>query len=403
RWGEFALRGYGEAQLYDQTFSAIAPSRQTETLTSLQRVPAQEAGYSLQWTRLWGARQTWVAGADGMAVRGASNALSYRSGKASSATGPGGRQDINGVYAEDLIRPASRWIVTVNGRFDDWRNFDGLSTTRTLAPPGPAAVTNFTPRSASAFSPHVSVLRQVTSSASVYASFYQAFRAPTLNELYRPYRVGDVLTAANSALDAERLTGEEVGGSYAPLRDRLRVHATLFWDDIRQPIENVTLATMPTLITEQRQNLGSTRSRGAELEADTELRPSVMLSGGYQFTDARVLSFPANTALQGLFVPQVPKNVVTLQTRYTRNSLFTLALQGRYMGRQYDDDLNQFPLSPAFELDAFASHSFKQHAEIYGAVENLTGQRYQVARVPYTQVGPPVLFRIGFRFNWGVR
>jgi outer membrane receptor protein involved in Fe transport len=403
RWGEFALRGYGEAQLYDQTFSAIATSRQTETLTSLQRIPAQEAGYSVHWMRPRGARQTWVAGVEGAQVRGAADGLNYTSGEASSAVGPGGRQNINGIYAEDLIRPASRWIVTLSGRFDGWRNFDALSTTRPLLPPSPAAVTYFAPRSESAFSPHASVLRQLTSGASVYASFYQAFRAPTLNELYRPYRVGDVLTLANSGLVAERLTGEEVGGSYAPLHDRLRMHATLFWNNITQPIENVTLTTTPSLITEERENLGSTTSRGAELEADAELRPSLMLSGGYQFTDARVVSFPGDVALQGLFVPEVPRSVFTVQTRYTRSSLFTLALQGRYMGRQFSDDLNQYPLNPAFEMDALASHSFKQRAEIYGAVQNLSGERYEVARVPYAQVGPPVLFRIGFRFNWGMR
>ncbi len=403
RWGEFALRGYGEAQLYDQTFSAIAASRQTETLTSLQRIPAQEAGYSVHWMRPWGAKQTWVAGVEGAQVRGASDGLNYTAGRAASAVGPGGRQDINGVYAEDLIRPASRWIITLSARFDGWRNFDALSTTLPLAPPGPVVVNHFAPRSESAFSPHASVLRQLTSSASVYASFYQAFRAPTLNELYRPYRVGDVLTLADNNLVAERLTGEEVGASYAPFRDRLRMHATLFWNDIAQPVENVTLTTTPTLITDERQNLGSTTSRGAELEADTELRPSLILSGGYQFTDARVVSFPGDIALQGLFVPEVPRNVFTVQTRYTRNSLFTAALQGRYWGRQYSDDLNQYPLNPAFEMDASVSHSFKQHAEIYGAVENLTGERYEVARVPYIQLGPPVLFRVGFKFNWGLR
>lgn len=403
RWGQFALRGYGEAQVYDQSFSAIASSRQTETLTSFQRVPAQEAGYSAQWTRLWGTRQTWVAGVEGTDIAGTSNQLDFHSGRISAAAGTGGRQDINGIYAEDLIHPTPRWIITINGRFDDWKNFDALTTTRPLASPGPIVVTNFPERSATAFSPHVSVLRQLTATISAYASVYRAFRAPTLNELYRPFRVGNVLTLANDNLGAERLTGGEAGASYAPLRDRLQIHGTFFWTEIADPIANVTLQVTPSLIMRQRQNLGRIGSRGIDLQAESQVRPGLILSGGYQFVDATVLSFPAETALEGLWVPQVPRNVFTVQARYARPSLLTLGVQGRYVGVQYDDDLNHFPLNPAFDLDVFVSHSFGHHAEVYSSVENVTGERYQVARVPYTELGPPVLARIGFRFNWGAR
>jgi outer membrane receptor protein involved in Fe transport len=403
RWGEFALRGYGQSQVYDQTFSAITASRQTETLTSLQRVPAQEAGYSLQWTRLLGARQTWVAGVEGMDIAGTTNGLNYSLGRISTAVGIGGRQDINGVYVEDLVRLTPRWIITLNARFDDWLNFDALSTTRPLVTPGPTTVTNFPERSANAFSPHVSVLRQLTPSTSVYASVYRAFRAPTLNELYRPFRVGNVLTLANDNLGAETLTGGEAGAAYNGFHSRLQIHGTLFWTDVTGPVANVTLSITPKLITDQRQNLGSTRSRGVELDTSVQVTRDLVVSGGYQYAGATVLSFPSDTALEGLRVPQVPRNVFTVETRYSKSSFLTLGLQARYTGLQYDDVLNQFPLSPAFTLDAFVSHPFKHHAEIYGAVENITDDRYEVARVPYTQVGPPVLFRIGFRYNWGMR
>jgi outer membrane receptor protein involved in Fe transport len=403
RWGEFALRGYGESQLYDQTFSAISLSRQSETLTSLQRVPSQVAGYSAQWTRLWGTRQTWVAGVEGMDIAGSSNALNYSRGRANSAVGAGGRQDMDGLYVEDLVRVTPRWLLTLNARFDDWQNFDALSTTRPLIIPGSIAVTNFPERTATAFSPHASVLRQLTPNTSIYASVYRAFRAPTLNELYRPFRVGNVETLANAALGAEYLTGGEAGGTYNGLHNRLQLHGSIFWMDISQPVANVTLSITPALITDKRENLGTTRSRGAELDAGLQVTPSLMISGGYQYAQATVVSFPSDTALQGLWVPEVPRNVFTVQARYSHSSLLTVGAQARYTGSQYDDVLNQFPLSPGFELDAFVSHPLTHSAEVYGAIENMTDDRYEVARVPYTQIGPPVLFRIGFRLNWGMR
>ncbi|MGH9326600.1 MAG: TonB-dependent receptor [Terriglobia bacterium] len=399
--GEISVRGYGEAQTFDQNFSAIAPSRNSESLVDLQRVPAQEAGFSVQWTRTLGSWQTWVAGVEGQSVRGASNDLIYFSGKANKATGAGGRQNIDGLFGEDIIRAGSKWVFTVSARLDDWRNDRALSTTRPLVTPGPIQVTYFPARSSTAFSPRVSVLRQLTPSLSVYASANRAFRAPTLNELYRPFRVGNVETLANSNLGAEHLTGAETGMTWIPRGRRLRVHASFFWSRINQPIANVTIASTPSLITDQRQNLGSTLSQGIEVEAESEITPSLMLSGGYQFADAKILSFPTDAALVGLFVPQIPRNALTFEARYTKPSLLTLALQGRYLGVQYDDVLNQYPLSPAFTLDVLASHPIGNRAEVYAAFENITDDRYQAARVPYTQVGPPVLARIGFRFNWG--
>lgn len=399
--GAFALRGYGEAQLLDQNFSSIAASRASESLTDLQRVPAQEAGFSAQWQREMGTRQTWVAGLEASAVRGASDELKYSKGAVNSAVGAGGRQDIQGLYAEDIFRMTPRWILTGTARYDRWRNFDALSTTLPLVPPGPSTVIIFPPRSESAFSPRLSLLRQVTSSVSLYASAFRAFRAPTLNELYRPFRVGNVLTLSNNTLGAERLDGAEVGAGFAPAGGRMRIHAALFWNQVNQPIANVTLSTTPSLITDQRQNLGSTLSRGLEIEARERIWANLLLTAGYQYAKSTVLSFPGDAALQGLDIPQVPRHSFTFGASYSKERLGTLSLEGRYTGVQYDDVLNQFSLGTAFEMDAMASHTFRHHFEVYGALENLTGQRYEVARVPYIQLGLPLLGRVGVRINWG--
>lgn len=401
--GAFTLRGYGDAQLFDQNFSAIAPSRSTESLVDVQRVPAQEAGFSVKWARGFGARQMLVAGVEGDQVRGSSNELIYAHGAPVRATGAGGRQNSQGLYAEDIVRFTPRWILTASARYDHWRNFRALSASQPLTAPGPVTVINFIPRSQTAFSPRLSLLHQVTSSVSIYGAVFRAFRAPTLNELYRPFRVGNVETLANSELGAERLTGAEAGGSFAPAGRRFHLHGAFFWNRISDPIANVTLGVTPVLITRQRQNLGATRSTGVEFEAAEEFTSGFAVSGGYQFTDATVVSFPASSALVGLEVPQIPRQAFTFQARYSKSRLGTVALQGRYTGVQYDDDLNQFSLGRAFALDLFASHAIGHRLEIYGALENMTGERYEVARVPYVELGPPIFGRVGVRFNWGGR
>jgi len=71
------------------------------------------------------------------------------------------------------------------------------------------------------------------------------------------------------------------------------------------------IQTTPALITRQRQNLGCTRSRGFEVEADARLNSFWILTAGYLFADATVVRFPTNTALEGLRIPQVPRQHFT--------------------------------------------------------------------------------------------
>ncbi len=401
--GSFSLRAYGGPQVYDQNFFAVAPNRSSETLTRIQRVPAQQIGATAQWSRTAGSRQTLVGGLDGREVRGATDELVFVTGQLTSAIGAGGRERTWGFFGEDIIRPTQRWIITAGARLDDWRNYDALSTTRPLAKPGPIQVINFADRAERAFNPRLSVLHKLTENISLTASAYRAFRAPTLNELYRSFRVGNILTLANVNLRAERLTGAEAGASFAAFNQKLTGRGTFFWSDITRPIANVTLNVLPTLITRERENLGRTRSRGFELAADARLTGAMSISGGYQFADATVVSFPADPTLEGLLIPQVPRHQLTFQVRYSKRPWMTLGLQARAVGAQYDDDQNKLRLDRYFTMDAIVSHSLPRGVEVFVAGENLLDQRYDIGRTPVRTIGPPLLARVGVRLRLGVR
>ena len=204
----------------------------------------------------------------------------------------------------------------------------------------------------------------------------RAFRAPTLNELYRSFRVGNVLTLANENLRAERLTGGEAGLRITDQNQRLSLRGGFFWNDITRPVANVTLSTTPALITRQRQNLGRTRSRGVELQADAKLTQSWNVSTSYLFAAAEVIQFPANTALVGLQLPQVPRHQFTFQSQYINPKFITIGFQARASSSQFDDDLNQFRLDPYFTLDAFVSRQLNQRVSVFFATENV----FKIAR-----------------------
>ena len=76
-------------------------------------------------------------------------------------------------------------------------------------------------------SPRVAASCRAASDVTVRGTVYRAFRAPTLNELYRNFRAGDALTLANEDLEAESLTGGEVSLLWTPARHHRARHAVL--------------------------------------------------------------------------------------------------------------------------------------------------------------------------------
>jgi outer membrane receptor protein involved in Fe transport len=366
-------------------------------------VPAQGVGLSLQWSRALGARNSLAAGFEAGEVRGASDEIVYTSGRAASLVGAGGRWASASLYARDILRLTPRLIITPGARLDRWRILDGRQTTRALTRVSPNTVVAFADRGETAFSPQLSALYKLSDRVSLTSTFSRAFRAPTLNELYRSFRVGNVFTLANAGLRAERLTDGEAGAIFGARGGCLEVRANAFWMDVTRPVANVTLSVTPSLITRRRQNLGRTRTRGFEAEAEARLGGHWTLSGGYLLSDARVARFPADPSLEGLRVPQVAREQATFELRYANPARLTLGVQARASGPQFDDDQNLLRLRGYFTLDALAARRLARGVEVFAAAENLTGRRYDVGRTPVLTLGPPLFVRAGFRLRLGAR
>lgn len=393
--GDLSVRLYGSSENFNQNFSAVAADRDSESLTNRQRNPSQQAGFAFQWRRGLGNHQSISAGVEGRDVRGHSAETTFNNGRVTAFVDAGGRQRTFGVFAADAVRGRS-WLLSFGGRFDRWLNSRGFSDRVPVV--GVPALNDFADRSETAFSPRVSFMKRFDHGLSFSASAYRAFRAPTLNELYRNFRVGNVVTNANAGLKAERLTGGEVGAGLQKFRERLFVRGNLFWSEIDDSVANVTLTTTAALITRQRQNLGAIRARGVELAAIAKLARHWEVAGEYLLTDSRVLRFPANQSLEGLLVPQVPRHQFNFQVTYA-NADWLVGAQGRFVGRQFDDDQNTLPLQKFFTLDAEVSRAVSERVRVFAAFQNLTGSRYQISSTPVFTVGPPVLFRLGGRVS----
>jgi outer membrane receptor protein involved in Fe transport len=150
-----------------------------------------------------------------------------------------------------------------------------------------------------------------------------------------------------------------------------------------------------------RENLGQIESRGVSVDYELALRRWLAVDGGYQYAQATVTRDSQNTALVGNWIPEVARNMATMNLRATRPTLGTLNLQGRLSGRQFDDDANTYLLHGYFRLDAYASHEFGKRFEVFAAGENLLNRQIEVAKTPTTTLATPQTARFGLKIRIG--
>ncbi len=401
------IRAYGLVLGYNQNFSSVAADRDSESLTDFQHVPEQVGGGAAQWTHLLGKHQTLIGGADLIEVMGASDEQFFSAGANTHDNASGGRQRILGLFGEDLVRWHD-WTVIPAARVDDWNNFNASSICSPVAGACPSPNVQYPQRSDLAFSPRLSVLRTLNPHVSLTGSMYRAFRAPTLNELYRTFRVANVLTSNNPYLNAERLTGAEAGMNVTALDRKLDLRGTFFWSDIVDPVQNVTINPTSSPVLREKENVGRIRSRGVEIDGIVHVSHDIQITAGYEFTAARIVNYTVpqgEVSLLGNEVAQVPRNVFTWEARYWNPSRFLLSAEGRFVGKQFDDDQNQYPLGRFYTMDVQIGRNLTRNLEIFAAAENILDERYEVANTPTANgslfnIGPPILYRIGLRLNF---
>lgn len=361
-WRGITLRAFGSDQDYYQTFSAVAEDRNSERLTVEQRVPSRGYGGTAQWTRPFASRHVIVAGAEVRHASGTSEELRFTNA-GTFEVNAGGTQRSGAVYLEDLfaITPDVSLTAGVRG---DWTDSGAVTEGQ--------------------WNPRVSLLWRATDALALAASAYTAFRSPTLNELHRGFRVGNINTLPNPELTSEQLTGVELGA-------RLRfARVTLFWMSVTDAIANVTLSATPTLITRQRQNLGRTRSLGAELDGEWRFARDWRASASWLYVDSTV----REGDLRGNRVPQVPRHQATAQLSW-RN----LGAQLRWSASQFDDDLNRLPLDSYLVADLFASHPLRRGLAVTLAIENVFDEAIEASATPVITYGQPRALRVGLRYE----
>lgn len=374
--GDVRVRAFAAGQGYHQAFSAVTAARTAENLTLRQQVRSRMSGGSAEYLRVAGA-VTWIGGLD---LRRVDGDLTERPA-AGGLNEADGTQTQTGAFGQATWAPATRWLLVGGVRADR------IATDTSLV----GEVTQ------TALSPKVSVAWVARSDTTLRGSVYRAFRVPTLNERLRSFRVGNVITQNNPALEAEAVVGADL--SLQVERRTMTGRVTGFVAQLDSAITNVTTARTPTLITRQRRNAGTIEARG--LEAEGSWRPFAPVRVGVSFTMTRAnFSDAVEPGLAGRRVPQVPSVQGAIDVRYQMDTATTVSAQARWFGEQFDDDQNAFTLEDAWVLDLLGERRLTSRARLFVAVENLLDEDYDAGRTPQRTVGLPRRVRAGLRVNF---
>jgi outer membrane receptor protein involved in Fe transport len=372
------VQGWAVRSGFSNASVSVAPGRIGTTPANDQyATPALGLGANAALLGQTGAFH-WEAGADIRDDSGESRELFHFDGTEFLMNRrSGGRSIVAGIYGEGAI-DTSQWLLTLGLRGDYWTTSQG-HLIETLRATG--AVTNqldYQGRDGVVPTARVGLRRNFDDGEYLRLAGYVGFRVPTLNELYRPFRVGNDVTQANADLRPEKLYGAEAG--WGGTWESLHWDATLFWNQLHNAIANVTIGQVfcgpvPCGALRQRQNAGDIDALGLEGQVTESITENLDVWTGVSLTDAKFVS----GQLDGLRPAQAPRATVTGGAGWQPLTRLSLQAQLHWESLRYEDDRNTLRLGSAFVLDARATYDLTDVIAAYVAIDNLTDAKVATA------------------------
>lgn len=400
--------------------SSDAADRQSETPNLNQfDVPSDAVGAQLQLSRTVSGVHQLSAGADVSSVKGEVNEdLNYN--RTTSAytrrRHVAGHQRLLGIYVADAISLGESTRIFGTLRRDSWRNDDATRVVHNLTDGSLVTDSTYVPTEDSNVSYSVGVQQRAGRMLSFRGSLYESFRAPTLNELYKPFASsGNVLTEANANLRPETLRGVDLGVDFSP-NALFAARLTSFWNTVHDPVQEITIGqagTSPRVIApcgqiaaggacRQRQNLDAFYTHGIETDVEAYPHRFWSLRGSYTWNPTEITKAPTQPQLVGKAARGNSRHQYSVGVAYSNPSLANASLTTRFVGRRFDDDLNSLELESFYVTDVRASRQLTSRARLFASVENVANREYAISRAAsgFVRVGSPRLFEGGMQVRW---
>jgi len=406
RW---RLQGWTRLSDLENRSVAVAAGRNSTTPANSQyATPALGAGVNAA-LRLDHQDGGWEVGGDLRFAEGETREqFRFLGGAFTRGRIAGGTQTVTGLYGEHW-RQLGMWLFTGGARIDHWSSRSGSRRERDLASGAPTLT--LSPDDADGWQPTARAGLRRDGPVAIRAAAYSGFRPPTLNELHRPFRVGNDVTEANPGLDPEVLYGLEAG---LEGQGPWRWSTTVFANRLEGAVTNVTIGAGPAVfpiagfipaggVLRQRQNAGDIDAVGIEAALDRRWDSGFALHAAIAYTDAELDGGAAAPQLTGLRPAQTPRLTAVVSGDWTPGPGLTLRALARHEGDRYEDDLNSRRLAAATTLDLRMDWRMTSRATLWLALDNATDEAVETGQTVdgVESFDAPRTARLGLRLTPG--
>jgi len=311
--------------------------------------------------------------------------------KGSFSASSSGNTQTQALYIQDKWQLNPQWALTLGARQEFWKATDGRNQSGNV-------VANYQDKSANKFSPKISLSFEPQPAWGFRAAFGQAFRFPTVTELYQQLANGANILVNNPDLKPEEVLSAELTAERRFANGLVR--ASAFNEHKYDALLSQTNIAPAGTSTSYVQNVDHIRTYGLELatECKDALISGLDIHANATWTDAKVLVDSAAPSNNGNIAPRIPKQLYKAVATYHLNDDITLSLGARYSGRQYinldNSDVNPDTYKAAsqfFLMDVKANYKFADRWMASFGVDNLTNYKAYVShplpqRTLYAQI-----------------
>lgn len=279
------------------------------------------------------------------------------------------------LFIQDEIKILDNLTAYLGFREDWWNTYDGYANQAgTVDYPK-----EYASHSASSFNPKLAIVYEPFAKTTLRTSLGQAFRPPTIYELYRTWTTSRGVTyAGNPNLNPEKTTSWDLGIEQGLWRG-CKLKAAYFENYVKDLIYSSTV----TSTYYDKINAGKAEIRGIEVELEQRFDLGLRLFANLTYNeDANIKKNEAKPETEGKWLTDVPEKMFNLGVELIKGP-FSGSLVARYVSKRYSDDANRDTVNdvyasydPYFVTDLKLSYRLTKFATASFSVDNIFDKDY---------------------------
>jgi len=362
----------------------------TEYNSNVHTAAASDNGASLDFTQQWNGWLRRVSvGGDYHQIIGHDLANYYApSGQLAAPTiiGGGDQLFLAGFGQAELV-PIDALQIMASLRYQYYQSSNGIDT----FPPGFGSIPDVNKYR---FTPRADARYRLDDALALRGAYYQSFRAPTMDQLYRTYADTTAgIFEGNPFLKPETLEGEEMGVDYnlPGLRSQFTFYTSKISNLITQ--RNLDPSEFPNLLgvncgfdpvaftflsCTRNINAASALARGFEAETTWEIGGGFSSEWTYTYADSHYTADPVDPTAVGNRLEGVPMHNASAGLTYDDVSGWQASVVLRYISKSFGDAHPEDGLiqNAHFVVDASASYPLSRNIRAFVKAQNLFDKSY---------------------------